>query len=88
MRNTDFLVYLVTKGGGTTRFERDDAGWFQTAPSGVKRRCTAEQVLNHLLPALALGDAVLTTRVRLRPGRRFHPALERLRRARGGSNNG
>ncbi len=80
MKNTDYLVYLVTRNGVATRFSRDDEGWVQTAPSGVRRRCTAEQVLNHLLPALVLGDSVVKTEVRLRNGKRFSPRLERLRR--------
>ena len=78
MKNTDFVIYLITKHGVTTRFARDKKGWVQTAPSGIKRRCTAEQVLNHLLPALALGSSVLTTKVKLRRGRQFHPDLRRL----------
>ena len=80
MRNTDYLVYLTTRGGSVTRFARDDRSWMETASSGVMRRCTAEQVLNHLLPALVLGGSVVETRVRLRAGRRFHPRIERLRR--------
>jgi|GEM_PF-749516 len=82
MKNTDYLVYLITKTGVTTRFARDEEGWVQTAPSGINRRCTAEQVLNHLLPALVLGDSVLTTKVVLKRGRRFHPSIERLRKGR------
>ena len=79
MRNTDFEVYLVTKRGAVTRFSRDKEGWTETSPAGVGRRCTAEQVLNHLLPALVLGDSVVRTRVKLKPGRRFHPRLEKMR---------
>ena len=79
MKNTDYLVYLITRGGSRTRFARDEEGWVQTAPSGKRRRCTAEQVLNHLLPALVLGGSVITTEVRLRRGRRFHRRIERLR---------
>ncbi len=79
MKNTDFLVSLITKRGVTTKFARDDKGWVQTAPSGIKRRCTAEQVLNHLLPALVLGESVVTTKVKIKRGRHFHPTIERLR---------
>lgn len=80
MKNTDFLVYLVTRSGSTTRFDKDERGWVETAPSGIERRCTAEQVLNHLLPAIAVGDSVIKTKVKLRPGKRFHPRLERMMR--------
>ena len=79
MKNTDFAVYLITKHGIATKFARDKSGWIQTAPSGIKRRCTAEQVLNHLLPALVLGEPVITTKVRLKRGRHFHGRIERLR---------
>lgn len=80
MKNTDYVVYLITKHGVITRFVRDEKGWVQTAPSGINRRCTAEQVLNHLLPALALGESIITTKVKLKQGRHFHVRLERLRR--------
>ena len=80
MKNTDYLVYLITKHESTTMFARDRKGWVQTAPSGIRRRCTAEQVLNHLLPALVLGKSVIETKVKLRRGRSFHPGIERLRK--------
>jgi hypothetical protein len=79
VKNTDFLVYLRTKNGRTTRFARDSMGWVQMASSGIRRRCTAEQVLNHLLPALVLGEKVIHAKVALKRGRRFNPRLERLR---------
>ena len=34
-------------------FQRDKDGWFETSSKGIVRRCTAEQTLSHLLPALA-----------------------------------
>jgi hypothetical protein len=79
MKNTDYLVSLTTGGGSVTGFARDEKGWAQTAPSGVVRRCTAEQVLNHLLPALVLGGSVVSVNVELKPGRRFSERLEKLR---------
>ena len=79
MKNTDFVVCLITKHGLTTKFARDKSGWMQTAPSGIKRRCTAEQVLNHLLPALVLREPIITTKVKLKRGRHFHERIERLR---------
>ena len=80
MKNTDYLIYLKTKNGATTRFARDSESWVQTAPSGKRRRCTAEQVLNHLLPALVLGESIITTRVTLKRGMRFNPRIEKLSR--------
>jgi len=79
VKNTDYLVFLVAKHGVTTRFVKDARGWVETSPAGTKHRCTAEQVLNHLLPALVLGDSVIKTKVLLKKGRRFHPLLEKMR---------
>lgn len=80
MKNTDYVVCLVTRHGATTKFTRDAKGWVQTSPAGKRRRCTAEQVLNHLLPALVLGEPIVKTEVKLRRGRLFHPRIESLRR--------
>ena len=40
------------------RYYRDDAGWLKISARGRVFRMTAEQVLNHLLPALALGASL------------------------------
>jgi hypothetical protein len=80
MKNTDYLLLLTTTGGSVTKFSRDAVGWVETSPAGVRRRCTAEQVLNHLLPALVLGDAVVRTKVKLKRGRQFNPRTERMRK--------
>lgn len=47
--------YLVTlhAGSGTERYYRDGAAWVKQSTRGRRFRATAEQVLNHLLPALA-----------------------------------
>jgi hypothetical protein len=37
----------------TERYYRDGDGWVKVSARGRKFRATAEQVLNHLLPALA-----------------------------------
>jgi len=35
------------------RFGKEKEGWFLTNSNGTVRPCTAEQLLSHLLPALA-----------------------------------
>lgn len=46
--------YLVTlRAGGVERYYRDGAGWVKQSTRGRRFEATAEQVLNHLLPALA-----------------------------------
>ena len=36
----------------TERYYRDEVGWVKVSARGRRFRATAEQVLNHLLPAL------------------------------------
>ena len=51
-------TYCVTfKGTRTTeRYYRDRHGWLKVSSRGRVFRMSAEQVLNHLLPALAFGE--------------------------------
>jgi hypothetical protein len=57
MRMTNDTYCVTFKGKRTTeRYYRDAYGWVKVSNSGRVFRATAEQVLNHLLPALAFGD--------------------------------
>jgi hypothetical protein len=47
----------------TERYYRDKAGWLKVSARGRKFRMTAEQVLNHMLPALAGIKPGLTIKV-------------------------
>jgi hypothetical protein len=49
----DSYVILIRSKTFTERYYRDKAGWLKVSARGRKFRATAEQVLNHLLPALA-----------------------------------
>lgn len=40
------------------RYYRDKSGWLKVSNRGRVFRMTAEQVLNHVLPALAFGDSL------------------------------
>ena len=40
----------------TEEYYRDPDGWVKISARGRTFRCTAEQVLNHLLPALCFGQ--------------------------------
>jgi len=44
-------------------YYRDENGWIKVSCKGRKFRATAEQVLNHLLPALVFDDLRLTISV-------------------------
>ena len=55
MKNTECTIHMTTRGGFEQRYRRAKNGWTQTGPNGVVRPMTAEQLLSHLLPALAFG---------------------------------
>lgn len=49
----DRYVILIHTRSATERYYRDGSGWVKVSTRGRIFRATAEQVLNHLLPALA-----------------------------------
>ncbi len=56
MNKTNASYSIVLHGKRTTEhYYRDQSGWLKVSTRGRVFRATAEQVLNHLLPALALG---------------------------------
>ena len=52
LTNDSYLILMGTR-NFTERYYRDKDGWLKVSARGRKFRMTAEQVLNHLLPALA-----------------------------------
>jgi hypothetical protein len=52
LKNDNYVIYLGTK-NFTEKYYRDKKGWLKISAKGKKFRMTAEQALNHLLPALA-----------------------------------
>ena len=52
LTNESYLILISTK-SATERYYRDERGWVKVSTRGRTFRATAEQVLNHLLPALA-----------------------------------
>jgi len=57
MKMTNDTYCVVFQGKRTTeRYYRDKAGWLKVSARGRLFRMTAEQVLNHLLPAVAFSD--------------------------------
>ncbi len=65
MKMTNDTYCVVFRGKRTAeRYYRDKSGWLKVSTRGRVFRMTAEQVLNHLLPALAFGDRLgLTVKV-------------------------
>ena len=50
--SNDNYVILIHANSATERYYRDERGWVKESTRGRQFRATAEQVLNHLLPAL------------------------------------
>ncbi|HYU64269.1 MAG TPA: hypothetical protein VEN12_10820 [Verrucomicrobiae bacterium] len=66
LSNESYVILISTR-NSTERYYRDRTGWVKESSRGRKFRATAEQVLNHLLPALAGVKPGLTIRVEHRP---------------------
>ncbi len=52
LTNDSYTILISTK-NFTERYYRDKKGWLKISARGKTFRMTAEQVLNHLLPALS-----------------------------------
>jgi hypothetical protein len=52
LTNDSYTIFIRTK-NSTERYYRDKSGWVKVSARGRTFRATAEQVLNHVLPALA-----------------------------------
>ena len=52
LTNDSYIIWMGTR-NFTERYYRDKDGWLKVSARGRKFRMTAEQVLNHLLPAAA-----------------------------------
>jgi hypothetical protein len=52
LTNDSYTIFIGTK-NFTERYFRDEKGWAKISARGKEFRMTAEQVLNHLLPAIA-----------------------------------
>ena len=62
LTNDSYVIHMGTK-NFTERYYRDKIGWLKVSARGRKFRTTAEQVLNHLLPAVAGVKPNLTVKV-------------------------
>jgi hypothetical protein len=52
LKNEKYVISMGTK-NFTEKYYRDEKGWVKISARGKVFRMTAEQVLNHLLPAVA-----------------------------------
>jgi hypothetical protein len=68
LTNDSYLISIGTK-NFTERYYRDKIGWLKVSARGRKFRMTAEQVLNHVLPAIAGLKPSVTIKVEHREDR-------------------
>jgi hypothetical protein len=52
LKNDSYIIYMGTK-NFSEKYYKDKNGWLKISARGREFRMTAEQVLNHLLPAVA-----------------------------------
>lgn len=52
LSNDSYTIYIGTK-NFTEKYYKDEKGWLKISAKGNTFRMSAEQVLNHLLPAIA-----------------------------------
>lgn len=52
LTNDSYTIYIGTK-NFTEKYYKDKHGWLKISARGNEFRMTAEQVLNHLLPAVS-----------------------------------
>ncbi|CAN5164799.1 hypothetical protein BH09PAT1_BH09PAT1_6600 [soil metagenome] len=52
LKNESYTILMGTK-NFTEKYYKDEKGWVKISAKGKEFRMTAEQVLNHLLPAVA-----------------------------------
>jgi hypothetical protein len=67
LSNDAYVISISTK-SWTERYYRDASGWVKESTRGRTFPATAEQVLNHVLPALAGVKPGLTVTVEHRAG--------------------
>jgi hypothetical protein len=52
LKNESYVILIGTR-NFTEKYYKDKKGWVKISAKGKEFRMTAEQVLNHLLPAVA-----------------------------------
>jgi hypothetical protein len=74
MKNTECTIYITTKKGKVLQsYRKGKNGWAQTSSKGIVRSLTAEQLLSHILPPIAIGHA----NVRVEPDKKLKKFLRK-----------
>jgi len=56
MRNGECTIYIMKGEKCVNKFRKDQTGWSLTIAAGRVFPCSCEQMVSHLLPALAFGS--------------------------------
>jgi hypothetical protein len=56
MKNDECTIYIMKNEKCINKFKKDRTGWGLTISTGRVFPCNCEQMLSHLLPALAFGS--------------------------------
>jgi len=56
MKNSECIINFITSGGKVQSWRKKKDHWQQTSSRGIVRKATAEQLLSHLLPVLAIKE--------------------------------
>jgi hypothetical protein len=66
LTNDSYVITMGTK-NFTETYYKDKDGWVKISAKGKKFRMTSEQLLNHLLPAIAAVKTGLVWKVEYKP---------------------
>jgi len=56
MKNDECTIYIMKGEKCMNQFRKDKDGWILVASNGKTFKCSCEQMVSHLLPALAFGE--------------------------------
>ena len=56
MKNDECTIYIMKDDKCINKFRKNKTGWSLTIATGRVFPCTCEQMVSHLLPALAFGN--------------------------------
>jgi hypothetical protein len=70
LKNGSYIILMGTK-NFTEKYYKDTDGWVKISAKDNKFRMTAEQLLNHLLPAIAGVKPGLTWNVQYKPKKKL-----------------
>jgi hypothetical protein len=72
MKNSECTIYILFKDKWIQKFKKEKDGWILTTKKGTVYPCSAEQLLSHLLPALA-GIKGRHVTVKVEPDNKIEP---------------